>query len=98
MSSTPRSHPPVKLTVTVLAGRVHPVVTSCRDPVVTARVSGSTPTVPLVPGDVIRSLNTTPMTTLERLRAALKTIGPGGAVVLQVQREGKLIYVPFTLE
>jgi S1-C subfamily serine protease len=72
-----------------------------RDPygiVVTARVSGSTPTVPLVPGDVIRSLNTTPMTTLERLRAALKTIGPGGAVVLQVQREGKLIYVPFTLE
>jgi len=47
---------------------------------------------------VIRSLNTTPMTTLERLRAALKTIGPGGAVVLQVQREGKLIYAPFTLE
>jgi serine protease Do len=78
-----------------------PMLRGLRDPygiVVTARVTGSTPTVPLAPGDVIRSLNTTPMTTLERLRAALKTIGPGGVVVLQVQREGKLIYVPFTLE
>ena len=38
MSSTPRAHPPVKLTVTVVDGRVHPVVTSCIEPVVTSWV------------------------------------------------------------
>lgn len=72
-----------------------------RDPygiVVTARVTGSTGNVPLVPGDVIRSLNTQPMTTLERLRAALRVLAPRAPFVLQVQREGKLIYVPVTLE
>lgn len=72
-----------------------------RDPfgiVVTARVTGSMGDVPLVPGDVIRSLNSQPMTTLERLRAALKAIAPGTPFVLQVQRDGKLVYVPITLE
>ena len=39
ISSTPRSHPLVKLTVTVVGGRVHPVVTSRRKPVDTDRVS-----------------------------------------------------------
>jgi hypothetical protein len=39
ISSTPRSHPLVKLTVTVVDGRVQPVVTSCCDPVVTSWVS-----------------------------------------------------------
>ena len=66
--------------------------------VVTARVTGSTSEIPLVPGDVIRSLNTQPMTTLERLRTALKAIAPGTSFVLQVQRDNKLIYVPITLE
>ena len=72
-----------------------------RDPfgiVVTARVTGSIGDVPLVRGDVIRSLNSQPMTTLERLRAALKAIAPGRPFVLQVQRDSKLIYVPITLE
>jgi serine protease Do len=66
--------------------------------VVTARVTGSAGNVPLVPGDVIRSVNTYPMTTLERLRAALKALAPRAPFVLQIQREGKLIYVPITLE
>ncbi|HKN74536.1 MAG TPA: trypsin-like peptidase domain-containing protein [Candidatus Acidoferrum sp.] len=72
-----------------------------RDPfgiVVTARVTGSIGDIPLLPGDVIRSLNTQPMTTLERLRSALKASPPGVPFVLQIQREGKLIYVPITLE
>jgi serine protease Do len=72
-----------------------------RDPYgifVSARVTGSIGKVPLVPGDVIRSLNNQPMTTLARLRAALKALPPLAPVVLQVQREGKLIYVPVTLE
>jgi serine protease Do len=78
-----------------------PMLRDLRDPygiVVTARVTGSVGEVPLVPGDVIRSLNTQPMTTLERLRAALKGIAPGTPFVLQVQRDGKLLYVAITLE
>jgi serine protease Do len=72
-----------------------------RDPygiVVTARVTGSTGDIPLVPGDVIRSLNTHPMTTLERLRAALKAMAPGVPAVLQIQRDSKLMFVAITLE
>src|SRR6266702_3809794 len=38
MSSTPSADPAVKLTVTVIDGRVHPVVTSCMEPVVTSQV------------------------------------------------------------
>src|SRR2546429_1826303 len=38
MSSTPSAHPAMKLTVTVVDGRVHPVVTNCMEPVVTSRV------------------------------------------------------------
>jgi serine protease Do len=78
-----------------------PVLRGLRDPygiVVTARATGSTGDVPLVPGDVIRSLNTQPMTTLERLRTALKAIAPGVPFVLQIQRDGKLLYVSITLE
>lgn len=72
-----------------------------RDPygiVVTARATGSTGDVPLLPGDVIRSLNTQPMTTLDRLRSAVKATPPGEPIVLQIQRDGKLLYVPITLE
>jgi serine protease Do len=72
-----------------------------RDPygiVVTARATGSTGDVPLLPGDVIRSLNTEPMTTLEKLRNAVKAVSPGVPVVLQIQRDGKLMYVPIILE
>jgi serine protease Do len=78
-----------------------PMLAGLRDPygiVVTARVTGSIGDVPLVPGDVIRSLNTQPMTTLERLRAALKAISPGTPFVLQIQRDSKLMYVPITLQ
>ena len=72
-----------------------------RDPygvVVTARATGSTGDVPLLPGDVIRSLNHEPMTTLDRLRTAVKAASPGVPIVLQIQREDKLLYVAITLE
>ncbi len=78
-----------------------PMLRGLRDPygiVVTARVSGSKGEVPLLPGDVIRCLNTQPMTTLERLRAALKAIMPGTPFVLQIQRDSKLVYIPIVLE
>jgi serine protease Do len=72
-----------------------------RDPfgiVVVARTAGASNEVPLQPGDVIRSVNTNPVTTLERLRAAVKSTQPGSPMVLQIQREDKLLYVPVTLD
>ncbi len=72
-----------------------------RDPfgiIVAARATGATTEVPLTTGDVIRTLNGEPMTTLDRLRAALKALPTGAAVALQIQRDQKLMYVAFTLD
>jgi serine protease Do len=71
-----------------------------RDPfgiIVVAR-SNEAADVPLTAGDVIRSLNGQPMTTLERLRAALGALQPGAPVVLQIQREQRLLFLAFTLD
>jgi hypothetical protein len=38
------------------------------------------------------------MTTLDKLRAAPKAVPPGGPIVLQIQRDGKLQFLAFTLE
>jgi len=72
-----------------------------RDPfgiIVAARAAGASAEVPLTAGDVIRTLNGEPMTTLDRLRNALKALPPNAAVALQVQRDQKLMYVAFTLD
>jgi len=72
-----------------------------RDPfgiIVAARAAGAAAEVPLTTGDVIRTLNGEPMTTLDRLRNALQALKPGAAVVLQIQRDQKLMYVAFTLD
>jgi serine protease Do len=71
-----------------------------RDPfgiIVVARSSEGAD-IPLTAGDVIRTVNGQPMTTLERLRAALKSLQPGAPVVLQIQREQRLLFVAFTLD
>ena len=71
-----------------------------RDPfgiIVVARSSEGTD-IPLTTGDVIRTLNGQPMTTLERLRAALQSLQPGAPVVLQIQREQRLLFLAFTLD
>jgi serine protease Do len=71
-----------------------------RDPfgiIVVARSSEGTD-IPLTTGDVIRTLNGRPMTTLERLRAALQSLPPGAPVVLQIQRDQRLLFVAFTLD
>lgn len=60
--------------------------------------AGATAEVPLTTGDVIRTFNGEPMTTLDRLRNALKNLAPGVAVVLQIQRDQKLMYIAFTLD
>jgi serine protease Do len=72
-----------------------------RDPfgiLVAARAAGASIEVPLATGDVIRTLNGEPMTTLDRLRAALKALPPGSSVALQIQRDERLLYIAFTTE
>ncbi len=72
-----------------------------RDPfgiIVAARSAGASVEVPLNAGDVIRTLNGQPMTTLDRLRGALKALPPGAPVALQIQRDQKLLFVSFTLD
>jgi serine protease Do len=72
-----------------------------RDPfgiIVAARSNEASSEIPLATGDVIRTLNGQPMTTLDRLRDALSALKPGSPVVLQIQRDERLLYFAFTLE
>lgn len=52
----------------------------------------------LAAGDVIHQLNTTPIDSMDTLRAALKNFKSGDPIVLQVEREGGLTYVSFEME
>jgi serine protease Do len=63
--------------------------------IVAARTSGAAHDVPVLPGDVIVSMNDVPTMTLDYLRTALKRLGPADPVVLQVEREGKLMFLSF---
>jgi serine protease Do len=77
------------------------MIADLRDPygiIVAARAAGAAGEIPLTTGDVIRSFNGEPMTTLDRLRAALTALPPNAPIVLQIQREGKLQFVTFSLE
>jgi serine protease Do len=81
--------------------RIAAAATGLRDPygiIVVARAAGATSEVPLLPQDVIRSLNNQQITTLQALGDAARALKPGAAVTLQVQREGRLMYVSFILE
>jgi len=81
--------------------KIAAMIEDLRDPfgiIVAARAAGAAREVPLTTGDVIRSLNQEPMTTLDRLRAAVKAVPPGAPIVLQIQRDEKLQFVTFTLE
>jgi serine protease Do len=81
--------------------RIAAMVPDLRDPfgiIVAARATGASVEVPLLAGDVIRTLNGQPMTTLDRLRSALKALPPGAPVALQIQRDQKLLFVAFTLD
>ena len=72
-----------------------------RDPygiIVVARAAGGPSDVLLQPKDVIRRLNSQQLSTLQSLRDALRSLTPGAPVTLQIQREGRLMYLSFTLE
>ncbi len=79
--------------------KIAAMTSDLRDPfgiLVVARSNDATGDIPLAAADVIRTLNGQPMTTLERLRATLKSLQPGAPVVLQIQREERLLFVAFT--
>ena len=81
--------------------RVVDATSGLRDPfgiVVVAKAGGGNNEIPLQPRDVIRALNSTNMYTINQLRAALQQLKPGRPATLQLQREGRLMYLSFTME
>src|SRR5262245_45811038 len=66
--------------------------------IVVARAAGAASEVPLQARDVIRSVNNKAAVSLAGLRDMLQSIKPGSPVTLQIQREGRLMYLSFTLE
>ncbi len=81
--------------------RIAASATGLRDPhgiIVVARAVGATSEIPLQVRDVIRSLNNREVSTLQGLRDTVRALTPGTPVTLQIQREGRLMYVSFTLE
>ena len=81
--------------------RIAAAATGLRDPygiIVVARAAGATSEVPLQPRDIVRMVNNKKITTLQELRQTMQALKPGSSVTLQIQREGKLMYVPFTLD
>jgi serine protease Do len=81
--------------------RIAASATGLRDPygiIVVARAAGSTSDVPLAPRDVIRSVNNSRVQTLDALRETVRSVKPGTPMTLQIQREGRLMYVSFTFE
>ena len=81
--------------------RIAATATGLRDPfgiIVVARAAGAASDVPVLPRDVIRSVNNRRVQTLAALREIVRSLKPGTPVTMQVQREGKLTFVSFTLE
>jgi serine protease Do len=75
--------------------------TGLRDPhgvIVVARAAGGSSDVALQEKDVIRQLNNQAIATLQGLRDAIRALTPGAPVTLQIQREGRLLYLPFTFD
>ena len=57
-----------------------------------------TPDTGLQTGDVIHALNTTSITSMDELRAAVVALKTGDPVVLQVERSDGLTYLSFEME
>ena len=67
--------------------------------VVAARtVEGGASGIALLPGDVIHAMNGSPVESVEGLRQAVLALKPGQAVVLQVERQGRLMFLAFEME
>jgi serine protease Do len=55
----------------------------------------SSPDDRLLPGDIIHALNKMPITTLAELKAVCAKLKESDSIVVQVEREGKMIYITF---
>jgi S1-C subfamily serine protease len=55
--------------------------------------SGNDPGTELAPGDVIASLNGTPLRSVQELRGALHELAGGKPAVLQIERIGQFVYI-----
>jgi S1-C subfamily serine protease len=49
-------------------------------------------------GDIIRAINRTPLQSVSQLQATVRQLKSGDAVVLQVERGGKLQYLAFEMD
>jgi serine protease Do len=81
--------------------RVAEAATGLRDPygiIVIARTAGGYSDVPLRAKDIIRRVNNQQLSTLQSLNDAIRALMPGAPVTLQIQRDGRLMYVSFTFE
>ena len=65
---------------------------------VAAKEETAGPGVEFLPGDVIHMVNTTPVSTLEQLRAELAKYGALDPVVVQIERGGQLRFIFFEME
>lgn len=63
--------------------------------VIAISTEDSTPDDTLLAGDIIHGLNRTPVSTMAELRAVCATLKPEESFVVQVERQGKLIYIAF---
>jgi serine protease Do len=66
--------------------------------VVAARAAGSPYSTALDPGDVIHAVNGTPVTSVAVLRETLDKLKSSDATVLQIERNGRLMYLALELE
>jgi S1-C subfamily serine protease len=66
--------------------------------VVGRAVELNTPETGLQAGDVIHQLNTMPIDTTQTLRGAVDKLKSGDPVVLQIERDGGLMFVSFEME
>jgi serine protease Do len=66
--------------------------------IVVARVAGARGEVPLLPRDIVRSVNTRPVTSVQGLREQVRALPAGSAVTLQIQRDGRLMYLSFVID
>jgi len=57
-----------------------------------------TPDTGLQSGDIIHKLNTTSIDSVDALRTTVGALKTGDPVVLQVERDGGLMYVSFEME
>ena len=66
--------------------------------IVVAKAAGASAEVPILPRDVIRSVNNQRTATIAGLRSQLQALKPGSPATIQIQREGRLMFVSFTLD